>query len=60
MAKYTMMDNIREAPNLLRELIETPNTRSIHFEFDASVDTVPMAKYTIERIVLKDDEESEE
>lgn len=49
----TPLDNAREAIVLLEELLETPMMRSIHFELDVELDGIPIIRYEIERMVVK-------
>lgn len=51
--KRTPLDNAYEAIEVLREILATPYSRSIHFELDVSVDDVPTVTYTVERYVFK-------
>ena len=50
----TPLDNALEAINILREVLYTPNARSVHFELDVSVNDIPVVQYEVERIVLKE------
>ena len=47
-----MIRNADEAAEILKELWQTPNMRSLHFEFDAYGDRIPTIKYTIERFTF--------
>lgn len=49
----TPLDNAREAIVLLEELLKTPMMRSIHFELDVELDGIPIIRYEIERMVVK-------
>lgn len=49
----TPLDNAREAIAVLEELLETPMMRSIHFELDVELDGIPIIRYEIERMVVK-------
>ena len=50
----TPLDNALEAINILREVLYTPNAKSVHFELDVSIDAIPIVKYQVERASLKE------
>ena len=45
------VESAESAAALLTELIKTPKLKAIHFEYDSSVEEVPIVKYSIERFV---------
>ena len=51
---YSTLVHAKEAIRVLQELLETPWTRSIHFEFDVEVGSFPIVTYKVERFVHKE------
>lgn len=52
--------NADEAARILKELAQTPQATSIHFEFDIDPYHVPKVKYTVERFAYTVTEEEDE
>jgi hypothetical protein len=46
-----------EACEILKSLMQTPQLRSLHFEFDISYDCVPMVDYRIKRFAYREEKE---
>ena len=42
---------------VLKDVLETPQARSIHIEFGADMDEVPIVRYSIERLVYSGEQE---
>lgn len=50
------IDNAKEAAKIMLELMETPQIRSLHFEFEIGVRSAPTVEYTVERLVIPEEE----
>ena len=52
----TPLENAKEAIAVLQELFRTPLMKKLHFELDVEVGELPVVRWEIERLVIKENE----
>jgi len=54
-----VFENVKEAANMLLDLAKTPQLCNLHFEVDIGLSGIPQVTYTVKRLAISKQEETE-